>query len=406
MDNGGLRPLRLASTLHHKSFILNKESDQIVEKAILNKKYDIAIVGSGPGGGAAALAAAGAGLKTIVIDRKSEVGLPIRCGEAVSEDVLNDHDIKIDSDFVRNYVHGGRFVSSAGRKLEVTTKNRGLILNRDVFEKRLIERARSDGAELAMNTNVTGISKSGLKVKNQMISAKYIIGADGVDSQVGHWAGINTTLAPKDVGICAQYVTSDFEMDSDFVEMYWGKKFTDGGGYVWVFARDDRSANIGIGVPGTQVPADGLKALLEKFIKNRCGGSCKKNDFQVGAIPQSAPMQKTVVNNIILVGDAARLAIPLTGSGIGHALFSGNTAVNVITEKEDKEAGMDHLQLYEQLWRAKLLKKLNRAYKIKEGFRKNPDSIERFFKILKPIAVLHRIFPNFIERVALKDLRY
>jgi digeranylgeranylglycerophospholipid reductase len=345
-------------------------------------------------------------LKTIVLDRKPEVGVPIRCGEAVSEDVLNDHEIKIESDFIRNHVNSARFESSAGRRLEVRTKNRGIILNRDVFEKRLIERAMSDGAELAMNTNVTGLSGKGLKIKGQQISAKHVIAADGVDSQVGHWAGLSTTLAPKDIGICAQYVTTDFDMDPDFVEMYWGRRFTGGGGYIWVFARNDRSANIGIGVPGTQLPKDGLKGPLEKFIRQRCGAGCRTTGYQVGAIPQAAPMQRTVVNNVILVGDAARLAIPLTGSGIGHALFSGTTAVNVILEKDDKGAGNDYLQVYEQLWRKKLTRKLIRAYRIKEKFRQNPESIERFFKILKPIAVLHRLFPNLIERVALRNLRY
>lgn len=366
----------------------------------------MAVVGSGPAGGAAARSAAKSGLSTIVIDRKEEVGLPIRCGEAVSEDVLIDHNITIDEDFVRNYVSGGMFVSSAGRKLVIKTDNRGIILDRHIFEQRLIDDACSNGAVLSMKTNVTGITKSGLLLGNKKVTAKYIIAADGVESQVGYWSGINTTLPPKDIGICAQYVVGNFDIDEKRVEMYWGEKFTSGGGYAWVFPRGDRSANIGIGVTGTQVPGTGLKKLLDKFIIERCGKNFNKSEFQVGAIPQSAPVPTTVINNVILVGDAARLAIPLTGSGIGHALYSGTTAVNVITEREDKGAGIDYLQLYDHLWRKKLSKKLSRAYNIKERFRKNPASIERFFKILKPLEVLHRRFPNFIERVALRDFRY
>jgi flavin-dependent dehydrogenase len=106
------------------------------------------------------------------------------------------------------------------------------------------------------------------------------------------------------------------------------------------------------------------------------------------------------------VGDAARLTIPLTGAGIGHALYSGELAVNTIKSMLDNGLGIDHLKSYDVAWQKKLRKKLRRAYKLKERFREDPNSIERFFKILKPLEVLHRWFPNFIERTALRNLRY
>jgi digeranylgeranylglycerophospholipid reductase len=352
------------------------------------------------------VSAAEAGLKTLVVDRKSTVGVPIRCGEAVSEDVVQDRGIKLNDDLVRNYVKAGMFESSAGRKLEVCTSNRGVLLNRTRFEQHIVDRAGSAGATVALRTQATGLSKSGIKINGDNIKCRFIIGADGIESVIGHWAGLPTALTPKDIGVCAQYVVSKFEMQDDRVEMYWGDKFTMGGGYAWVFPRGDGSANVGLGVTGSQVPKEGMKFVLDRFLGIRCGKNYKTGEFQVASIPQAAPMDKAVKNNVILVGDAAHMAIPLTGSGIGHALFSGKLAVDTITDMLDNGYQLDHLQNYDIAWKKKMGKKILRAYKIKEKFRKDPRSIERFFKVLKPLEVLHRYFPNFIERTALRDFRY
>ncbi|UCH89611.1 MAG: hypothetical protein JSV49_02890 [Thermoplasmata archaeon] len=92
-------------------------------------------MGTGPAGGSAALKASASGLKTLIVDRKAEVGVPIRCGEGTAEDVLKDFGIPVESGLVRNHVNAGKFVSSAGSEIEIATKQKGLILNRENFEK-------------------------------------------------------------------------------------------------------------------------------------------------------------------------------------------------------------------------------------------------------------------------------
>jgi len=37
------------------------------------------------------------------------------------------------------------------------------------------------------------------------VHSKVVIGADGVESQVGRWGGINTILKVRDIMSCAQY---------------------------------------------------------------------------------------------------------------------------------------------------------------------------------------------------------
>ena len=334
------------------------------------------------------------------------MGAPVRCGEAVGEEVVKDFGMKIDESCIRTKVNRAKFQSSTGKTFDITTKNHGLILNRTNFEQLIIDNARSSGAELAMRTNVTGLSKSGVKIGSTNVKSKIIIGADGIESMIGYYKGINTTLALKDVGICAQYVVSNFDIPDNQVEMYWGEKYTEGGGYIWVFSRGDGSANLGIGVTGTQMPRTGLKKLLEKFIKTRCGSKYKLSNFHAGSIPQSLPIPTTVSQNVMLVGDAARLAIPLTGAGIGHALITGKMAAGTIIEMEETGSELDYLQKYDADWRPIISKKLKRAYKMKERFVADPAAIDRIFRMLMPLAALHKLFPNFIEKVALRNFRY
>ncbi|UCH89610.1 MAG: NAD(P)/FAD-dependent oxidoreductase [Thermoplasmata archaeon] len=257
-----------------------------------------------------------------------------------------------------------------------------------------------------MKTNVTGISNKGVKIGSTTVRTELIIGADGIESVVGHWAGLDTTLALADIGICSKYVVSDFEHDHHKVEMYWGDKIVSGCGYAWVFPRGDGSANVGLGVAGVHVPKTGTRPVLDEFVKFRCGKNCNKSNHQVGSIPQSSPMTTAVSGNVILVGDAARFTIPLTGSGIGHALYSGALAVETILEMREKGAGLDYLKTYDARWRARLVRKLKRAYKLKERFRQDRNAIERMFRILKPFVILHRMFPSVVEKLALRDFRY
>ena len=48
-------------------------------------KYDVVIVGSGPAGSVTARFAAEHGAKVLMIDRRAEIGIPVLCGEGISQ---------------------------------------------------------------------------------------------------------------------------------------------------------------------------------------------------------------------------------------------------------------------------------------------------------------------------------
>ena len=57
---------------------------------------DVVVVGAGPGGSMAAKYAADGGAKTILIEKKAEIGAPLRCAEGVSKKWLAELGIEAD----------------------------------------------------------------------------------------------------------------------------------------------------------------------------------------------------------------------------------------------------------------------------------------------------------------------
>lgn len=371
-------------------------------------KYDVIVVGAGPGGANAAYHATQAGAKTLIIDKKSQVGVPVRCAEAIVSSLLPEYDIKPNPKWVANKISNIKSISSKGRIIILKTATKGYILNRTEFEKMLVKRAEDEGAEVLLRTTVTGLSKKGLEVYNaksktrSVFSCRIIVAADGVESRVGRWGGLNTTLALKDIGVCAQYQLKNLELDPDCVELYWGEKYAPGG-YAWAFPKNDNLANVGVVIPGNFMYT--ARELLDKFVKWRAPKGKIINSI-VGCVPEAIPPASLVKDNLMLVGDAARVSIPVTGGGIGNALFTGRAAGKLAGEVIKDNLSLEHLMNYNQIVHKNLTKRLKRAYKLKERFIRSEKNIERVFILLKPFVWLHRLAPNFIEKHGLKSLRY
>ena len=54
----------------------------------MKTNYDLVIIGGGPGGCMAALHAAQKGINVCLLEKTRDIGYPVRCGEAISEQAV------------------------------------------------------------------------------------------------------------------------------------------------------------------------------------------------------------------------------------------------------------------------------------------------------------------------------
>ncbi len=126
-------------------------------RSVMKNNMDIIVAGGGPAGIFAALEAAKRGRSVLLLERKREMGIPVRCAEAVGKEDLENY-TEVDPRWIGSEVNTFIMVLPNGR--EVKLKNHiysGYILNRDLFEYDMAARAAKAGALIRMRCNVTGL---------------------------------------------------------------------------------------------------------------------------------------------------------------------------------------------------------------------------------------------------------
>lgn len=349
------------------------------ERGQLRVKYDVVVVGSGPAGCVTARFAAESGAKVLIIERRQEIGTPVLCGEGISRKI-DEWDMLDGTRWIAGRMDGARIYSPDKTCVtlgaEQAGNETGYVVYREIFDQELAQRAVKAGAKIMMNTQATGLLKDGNKIKGIKakhfdkeleIEAEIVVGADGVESKVGLWAGIDTSLKTKDLETCAQYTLTNIDCKDAYCDFYLGKEIAPGG-YIWVFPKGKDVANVGIGILASLSDAGMAKKLLDDFIaKDPRMKNAEPIRFLAGAVPVSNPCEETVRDNILLVGDAARHVDPITGGGLTHCLEVGKIAGEVIG-KAIKEGNYSKkfLMEYETSWKEIIGKKLKRNYMVKE----------------------------------------
>jgi digeranylgeranylglycerophospholipid reductase len=332
----------------------------------MKDRYDVLVIGAGPAGSIAAKTAAEKGLSVLLIEKRQEIGDPVRCAEGVSKEYLKKH-VEIDKKWICADLKGSRIYSPDGTKIEMSEEiaggEVGYVLERKVFDRALAEQAAKAGAEVRVKTRATDLIiedgfVKGAKLmhlgKEYNVRSKIVIGADGVESKVGRWAGIDTSLKPVDIETCAQYIVAGINIDQQYCEFYVGNEIAPGG-YVWIFPKGDGKANVGIGVLGNKTgkfkprPVDYLNAFLEKKFPD-----AKIVEMVFGGVPVSGSIEKASANGLMLVGDAARQSDPVTGGGILNAMNAGKLAGEAAYEAISAgDVSLKKLEgVYEKRWRA------------------------------------------------------
>jgi len=357
----------------------------------LRRRCDVVVVGAGPGGSVAAREAAKLGLSVLLLEKRQEIGSPVRCAEGIAHDMLVPF-IEPDPRWISATVTKAQ-IAVIGSEKTVTRQaegGKGYILERRVFDRVLAEEAAQAGAQVMVKTAATGLLLEDGVVRGVVawgpagsmeIECAVVIGADGVESRVGSWAGLDTTLLLRDTMACAQYLLAGIEIDPACCYYYIGQDVAPGG-YAWVFPKGEGKANVGLGVQA-DLATDSALNYLTRFIESQSHlAQGSPVTLVVGGVPVAPLPSRLVADGLMLVGDAARQVDPLTGGGIANAMIAGRLAAEVAAEAiAAGNVSAQALAVYEERWMAARGRKMARSYRLKERFGPDERTSSDFLRV-------------------------
>ena len=353
----------------------------------MKSKYDVLVIGGGPAGALAGKTAAEKGLSALIVEKRPAIGAPVRCAEGIGKEALHEF-IDPDPRWISAEMTGADIVAPDGFVMKLNSamagSKVGYVLDRKIFDRELVWKAAEAGADIAVKSRASAPlmengAVKGAKIeyagKTTEVKAKIVIAADGVESKFSKWCGINTTVPVREIMSSVQYVMADIDIDEHATVFYLGNEVAPEG-YLWIFPKGKRSANVGIGISGRK-SGEGHRAkdYLDKFVKKTFPNG-KTIEYIPGGVSVCRPLDCTVADGLMITGDAARVVDPLTGGGIYNAMYTGRLAAEVAADCIEKgDLSKKALMKYDKAWReSKMGKSIERNYHIKEYLIKQPDT--------------------------------
>lgn len=282
---------------------------------------DVLCIGLGPAGARASAAAARAGLAVVAVDRRRRAGVPVQCAEFVP--ALIGSNVRALADSVQQSIRAMETRIEAGTP-DLTDPFPGQMLDRAAFDAGLVAEAVAAGANCRFGITARAVADDGTVTLSDgvLLRAHVLIGADGPRSMVGRAIGsVNRRLVET------RQVTVPLLRAHDATDIYLSAGIP--GGYGWLFPKRD-VANVGAGVDPVHrgMLKDIVAALVDELVAS---GRVGREVLAVtgGAIPVGGMLKPTGTLGrvqVLLAGDAAGLANPVTGAGIAAAVHSGTLA--------------------------------------------------------------------------------
>jgi digeranylgeranylglycerophospholipid reductase len=360
---------------------------------------DVLVVGAGPAGAVAACEArlAAPELDVVLLERDRAVGVPVRCAEGVGDLGLREFADPDGADWVSRRITRVIFVAPDDTEVRVAERDVGWILDRTRFDAMLAAHAAAAGAEVRVAAEATGLARGAdgrwdVTVLERgavtVYRAQIVIGADGVETMVGRWAGLDTRVPARDMESCAQYVLQGIDVDPAAIYLQFGDHIAPGG-YAWVFPKSAGVANVGLGLVALKAGGRSAREYLDCWVDRRYPHGARTG-YTVGGVIVHTTIKRTYTDGMLVAGDAAHMINPLSGGGIVNAMkagrLAGRTAADAIRSGDTSAA---RLARYHEAWMRLLGDDHLRYYRIKQALEGLDDA---FFNALA--RTVNRIPPE------------
>jgi len=308
--------------------------------------YDVIIVGAGPAGLMAAREFTRSNLKYLIVDSKSRIGYPLRCGEVTREDTFLELFEHTDYPFITNKISRFSFhVNNVQRSI----KQNFLMLDKPQFLEWLSKPVKD---HINLDTRFeTLIRKDGVLeiITNKgCLQTKLAVIASGTHYKLQKELG----LIKKDVELvpCIGGLFKNRTLAPDTARFYYDEE-----NFVasWVFPKGGDVINAGAGIILNNNKTDkrNLKDVFKKLMKEFKIPFEGEPSFG-GSYVTSGPIDKTYGDHILFCGDSAGQVFAGVGEGIYFSLKAGQIAGKTTIEavKGDNYSSQ-FLQRYERSWK-------------------------------------------------------
>jgi flavin-dependent dehydrogenase len=282
-----------------------------ISTAMHTRPYDtdVCVAGGGPAGLAAAIACAQRGLSVTVVDA-ARPPLDKACGEGLVPNALTalaDLGVAVESAETAPFA-GIRFIGSDKRVEACFTRGMGYGIRRTVLHDLLRARAEEVGVQMDWGTRLTGLEGDVLALDARRIRARWIVGADGLQSRIRHWAGLDHgRVLSRRIGLRRHYGVAPW---TRFVEVYWGDHAQ---AYVTPVGPEQVCIVISLAAKRPASFQDALRELPELYDR-LAGAPC--TSAARGAVTLGRRLKRRTRGRVALVGDASGSVDSITGEGL------------------------------------------------------------------------------------------
>ena len=223
--------------------------------------------------------------------------------------------------------------------IDLPVEKRGISMDRRNLIKYLIEFAKDAGVNIHLNEKVdTPIIKEkkiiGLKLKTSEVKGDLIIDSAGINTpirtQLPESYGLNKSMKRGEIFYTYRAYYNKLAGDS-YVKVYLGYDYKPG--ICWVNTSNG-CADVLIGY----IDHFTKEELNEQINSLKLKHSTIGNELLRGGIIADIPIRRTapmlVGDNYAVIGDAAFMATPMSGSGIANSMIAGDILANTIINSE------------------------------------------------------------------------
>ena len=325
---------------------------------------DVVVVGAGPAGLGAAITSSKRGLKTILVEKSSEIGYPVKSSAFTWKEVVENWDLPnrvmsqwIDSFYICS-VHSDRGVEIDFESII------GGSLNFHIFLQELAFQAIGHGTKIILSERVSepimdGDFVCGVKTeKKNEIKSKIVIDCSGASTIIAKKVGLISFKRDAELGIGFEYEMFNYKVrNSSTIEFYVGKEEIVPIGYAWVFPTGKDRARVGVSTvlnTAEKIEKKSIKYYEDHFLGKESPiyelvKDAQPFEIHMGAYSLEGMLNKIYSNGLMVAGDSASQASMLVGEGIRYALEFGKMAAETAFDAiKSNDLSEDYLKTYQE----------------------------------------------------------